>query len=56
MSARTKLNVAYFNACLVIAALVGLVAGSRAVFLAALAVTVACAVHGGRIRPTAGRR
>lgn len=56
MSARTKLNVAHFNGALVISAAFGWLSNSWAVFLVVLAATVACAVHRGRIRPTAGRR
>ena len=55
-SARRKLNVAYLNGCLLAAAAFGWLALSWAVFLVVLAVGVACAVHGGDIRPTAGRR
>ena len=56
MSARAKLNVAYFNGCLLASAVIGLVAQSWGAFLAVLAVAVACGVCGGEIRPTAGRR
>ncbi|APW63212.1 hypothetical protein [Paludisphaera borealis] len=55
-NARTKLNVAYFNGCLVVAAVIGLGARSWAVFLAALAVAVAYGVHAGDIRPKPVRR
>jgi hypothetical protein len=55
-NARTKLNVAYFNGSLLVASLFGLVAGSWAVFMAALAVLIACGVYGGEIRPVSVRR
>ena len=51
MSARTKLNAAYFNGCLLLAAIVGAAAQSWAVFLLALAVLVGGCVIGGEIRP-----
>ena len=55
MSARQKLNVAYLNSCALVAALLGVAAGSWAVFLVALAVLVASGVYAGEIR-TGGRR
>lgn len=55
-NARTKLNVAYFNGCLLVAALFGLIGESWAVFLAALAILLGCGYYGGEIRPVAGRR
>ena len=54
MSARNKLNVAYFNGCLLVAALFGLTAKHWSVFWAALAVTVGCGVYTGDIRPAQG--
>jgi hypothetical protein len=51
-NARTKLNVAYFNGCLLVAALFGLVAESWAVFLAALAVLIGCGIYCDEIRCT----
>jgi len=55
-SARRKLNVAYLNGCLLVSAVLGWLAQSWAVALAALAVTVGCGLYGGDIRPSAGRR
>jgi hypothetical protein len=55
-NARTKLNVSYFNGCLFVAAVFGLIAQSWAMFLAALALTIACGIYDGDIRPVAGRR
>ena len=55
-TARRKLNVAYLNGCLLVALLFGAIAQSWLVFGIALAVTIGCGVHGGEIRPTAGRR
>jgi hypothetical protein len=55
-NARTKLNVAYFNGCLFVAAVFGLIAQSWVMFLATLAVTILCGIYGGDIRPMAGRR
>ena len=58
MGARTKLNAANFNGCLLVSAVVGLAAQSWLVFLLTLAVSVAAAVHSGGIRgqPAASRR
>ncbi|MDG3002834.1 hypothetical protein [Paludisphaera mucosa] len=50
MNARNKLNVAYFNGCLLVAAFVGAAAGSWAVFLLAVAGLAAAGVVGGDIR------
>jgi hypothetical protein len=55
MSARGKLNQVHFNACLLIAAVVGLIAQSWAAFLAALAVLVGVCYADGAIR-LRGRR
>jgi H+/Cl- antiporter ClcA len=55
-TARTKLNVAYFNGCLFVSAILGLTTGSWAVFWIALAVTIGSGIHGGEIRPSAGKR
>ncbi len=51
--ARQKLNVAHANGCLVVAALVGMLAESGAVFLLALAALIAGSFVSGdiRIRP-----
>jgi len=51
VSARNKLNVAHTNGCLVIAAFVGMMAESWAVFLLAFAALVAGGIVGGDIRP-----
>ncbi|WP_165253241.1 hypothetical protein [Paludisphaera soli] len=53
MNARNKLNMAYFNGCLLVAAVVGSAAGSGAVFLLTIAaLAAACVAHGNiRIRP-----
>ena len=56
MSARTKLNVAYLNGCLLVAALPGLATGSWAVFWVALAVAAGCGLHGGAIRLSPRKR
>jgi hypothetical protein len=55
-NARTKLNVAYFNGCLVVAAVIGVALESWIVFLATLAVTIGYGVYGGDIRPKPVRR
>jgi hypothetical protein len=54
MGARTKLNRAYFNGSVVIAALAGLVAQSWPLFFLALAVLLASNLYLREIRP--GRR
>ena len=51
MNARNKLNVAYANGCLVLAALVGAMAESSAVFLLAFAALMIGGVASGDIRP-----
>ncbi len=51
MGAREKLNAAYLNGCLIIAAVVGLASGSWVVFGAVLAVLVGGALYSGEIRP-----
>ena len=56
MSARVKLNQVYFNACLLIASVIGLVAQSWVAFVVALAVLVGVGVAEGSIRPQGGRR
>ena len=50
MSARHKLNVTYFNGCLLLAALIGMAASSWPVFLLALIVFVISSLHTGEIR------
>ncbi len=54
VNARNKLNVAAINGCLLVAALVGMMAESGAVFLLTLAALIAGAIASGdiRIRPT----
>jgi hypothetical protein len=51
VGARTKLNAACVNGCLVVEALAGLAARGWGVFLAALAVTLVGACYTGEIRP-----
>ncbi len=51
MSARNKLNVAHTNGCLVIAAFVGMMTESWAVFLLAFAALMIGGVASGDIRP-----
>ncbi len=55
-NARSKLNVAHFNGCLLVSAIFGWIVQSWAVFWVALAVTIGCGVYGGNIRPVGGRR
>ena len=50
MGARQKLNAAYFNGCLIIATLVGLVAQSWTLFGLALIVSFALCCHSDEIR------
>ncbi len=56
MGARQQLNLANFHECLLIAAVVGSMARSWAVFLTTLAVLVGGARYTGQIRPTGRRR
>jgi len=56
MSARHKLNTAYFQGTAVIAGVIGLATGSWMVFFLALAVLVAGCIHGGDIRPRSGHK
>lgn len=56
MSARHKLNTAFFQGAAVIAGVIGLACGSWKVFFLVLAVLMAGAIHGGDIRPRSGRR
>ncbi|WP_206107683.1 hypothetical protein [Paludisphaera rhizosphaerae] len=56
LNARTKLNLAYFNGCLLLAAVVGGACGSWLVFILAMAGFVACSVVAGNIRPRPSRR
>ena len=55
-NARKRLNIAYFNGCLLVAVLFGLIAGSWAVFWVALVVTLALGVYSGEIRLIAAKR
>ena len=54
MGARQKLNVAYFNGCLILAAVVGASAESGVVFLLALITLVMGSYASGDIRPGGG--
>ncbi len=56
MAARQKLNAAYFNGCLIVSGLVGLVGQSWTLFWLALIVSIALSCHSGEIRhrPSAG--
>lgn len=56
VSARTKLNIAALNGCLVVAAVLGLAFDSWFVFAVVAAVLVAADFHSGLIRPEASRR
>jgi hypothetical protein len=56
MGARTRLNQIYIFGCIGIAALIGALSGSWAIFLIAVAITVAACVHAGDIRPRPGSR
>ena len=55
-NARTKLNLAHLNGCLLVSAVLGWVAQSWSLFLVALAVMIGCGVYVGEIRPVGGRR
>jgi hypothetical protein len=56
MGARQKLNAAYVEGGLIVAALLGALAGSWIVFAAAAAVLIGLGLHGGEIRPRSRRR
>jgi hypothetical protein len=56
MSARTKLNGIYTLGCVGLAALICGATGSWGIFVIALAVMIAAAVHAGDIRPKPGPR
>ncbi len=56
MNARKKLNVAYLNGCLLVAGIVGIVAGSWPVFVVALAVVALVSIYTGNIRLGPRRR
>lgn len=51
MNARKKLNVAYFQGTVVLAAVAGVLAKSTAVFLVTLVILIAGALYAGEIRP-----
>ena len=51
MGAREKLNQAYLNGAVVVAAVIGLVAQSWTLFWIAVAYVVATSIYGGGIRP-----
>lgn len=55
MGARQKLNAAYFQGSLVVAAFAGRIAQSWAVFIVVLAVLVGVCLYAGEIRPTKRR-
>ena len=55
MSARHKLNTAYFQGAVVIAGVVGLATGSWKIFFLGLVILVAGGLYGGDIRPRSGR-
>jgi hypothetical protein len=56
MGAREKLNQAYLNGAIVVAAIVGLVAQSWTLFWIAVAYVIASSIYGGGIRPKPGRQ
>ncbi|MDG3005432.1 hypothetical protein [Paludisphaera mucosa] len=56
MNARNKLNVAYTNGCLLMAAIAGGATGSWAVFLLAAAALASACVANGQIRHRPTRR
>ena len=56
MGARQKLNVAFVNGALIVAAVAGVVFKSWAVFVVTAAVLIAGAVYGGDVRPGPRRR
>jgi len=56
MGAREKLNQAYVNGAIVVAAVVGLIGQSWTMFWIAVAYAVASNVYGGGIRLQSGRR
>ena len=56
MAARTRLNEIYAVGSIVVAALIGGVTGSWAVFLLALLITIAACLHSGDIRLRPGPR
>ncbi len=56
MAARQKLNVAFVNGALIVAAVAGWVFKSSEVFVATAVVLIAGAVYGGDVRPGPRRR
>ncbi len=55
MGARQKLNTAYFNGGLMLAAVVGFAANSWWVFFLVLTFTMAASIYSGNIRPASSR-
>jgi hypothetical protein len=56
VSARTKLNTAYVNGCLILSSIVGLMSSSPGLGLLAFVATMAVCLAGGEIRPARRRR
>jgi len=56
MSARHKLNTAYFQGAVVLAGVVGFATASWKIFFLTLAVLIVGSIYGGDIRPRPGRK
>ncbi len=56
MGARTKLNIAFINGALIVAAFVGMAFQSWMVFWGVVVLLVAGSLYAGEIRPTGQRR
>ena len=56
VSARTKLNVAFINGAVLLAAVVGVIMASWSVFFIALVVFVMVSIFAGEIRPSRSNR
>jgi hypothetical protein len=56
MGARQKLNAAYVQGGLIVAAIVGALTQSWIVFAAAAVILIGLGLHGGEIRPRSRRR
>ena len=56
MGARTKLNQAYLNGALIVAAAIGLLAQSWTVFIIAALIGIGLSLYAGEIRPRGRRR
>jgi hypothetical protein len=56
MGARQKLNALYVQGGLILAAIVGVLAGSWVVFALTSAVLIGLGLHGGELRPRRRRR